>query len=93
VNFYTAGEPTDSVTAPIQNLERRWNALKTLLTGTKVIVESNVNTKKFYDELRSLNELVTSYEKWLAATETIGEEAADITKHLEQSKVHLKQLV
>ncbi|WAR08800.1 DMD-like protein, partial [Mya arenaria] len=87
-----AGESADSVSTTVQNLERRWNAVKTLLTGTKVIVESNVNTKKFYDELKSLTELVTTYEKWLTATEIIAEETPDITRQMEQCKVKLRAM-
>lgn len=73
----------------IESVEKRWHALKTQLQETRRKVDVNVDTKKFYEELKSLQDLLATYEKWLVATETPAEEMADISKQLEQSKVSL----
>ena len=58
-----------------------------MLKDTRHKVDVNVDIKKYYDELKSLQDLLGTYEKWLIATETPAEETADISKQLEQSKV------
>lgn len=88
--FLSEGESADTVTMATEALEKRWHALKTLLKDTRSKVDINVDTKKFYEELKSLESLLGTYEKWLVATETPGEDMADISKHLEQSKVILR---
>jgi hypothetical protein len=58
-----------------------------MLSETKQKVEFNVKSKKFYDELNSLKDLVGTYEKWVGSAEIIAEDAVDINKQVEQSKV------
>ena len=70
-----------------ESVEKRWEELKKLLKDTRHKVDVNVDIKKYYDELKSLQDLLGTYEKWLIATETPAEETADISKQLEQSKV------
>ena len=89
VFFFTAGEPYENVTKSTNNLEKRWESLQKMLSETKKKVEYNVNSKKFYDELNSLKDLVGTYEKWVGSAEIIAEDAADISKQVEQSKVRI----
>lgn len=58
-----------------------------MLSETKRKVDINVDSKKFYDELNTLQDLVGTYEKWISSAEMVAEDAGDITKQMEQSKV------
>uniref|UniRef100_A0A8W8JFQ6 Dystrophin n=1 Tax=Magallana gigas TaxID=29159 RepID=A0A8W8JFQ6_MAGGI len=90
LNF--AGESTDSVAGTLADIERRWDALAVLLSHTITKVNLNIQSKKFYDELHALQELMSSYEKWVSSAERIAEEAMEITKQLEQCRVKLKAM-
>lgn len=85
--WFLAGESTDSVAGTLGDIERRWDALAVLLSHTVTKVHLNIQSKKFYDELHALQELMSSYEKWVSSAERIAEEAMEITKQLEQCRV------
>ena len=70
-----------------ENLERRWEKLKQQLLETQKKVNLNIETKKLYDELHALQEVMSSFEKWIGITEKIPEESVEISKQLEQCKV------
>ena len=70
-----------------ENLERRWEKLKQQLSETQKKVNLNIETKKLYHELHALQEVMSSYEKWIGITEKIPEESVEISKQLEQCKV------
>ena len=82
-----AGEPTDSTAAAVKEVEERWERLGKMLSDTQRQVERNYETGKFYSELTALLELVTGYEKWVGAADTMAEEAQEISKQLDQCKV------
>ncbi|XP_061169275.1 dystrophin-like isoform X1 [Saccostrea echinata] len=90
LNF--AGESTDSVAATLTDIQNRWDSLAVLLSETVTKVNLNIQSKKFYDELHALQELMSSYEKWVSSAERIAEEAMEITKQLEQCRVKLKAM-
>jgi len=77
----------DALARSTAELEQRWETLNKLLSDTQLAVDLNIETKKFYDELHSLQELMASYEKWVGTVEHISEEAMEITKQLEQCRV------
>lgn len=83
----TAGEPFDALQKSTQQLDQRWEKLQRLMADTQIQVDLNMETKKFYDELHGLQELMGSYEKWVGTAENIAEEAVEITKQLEQCRV------
>ena len=85
--FLVAGEPFDSISLTTEALERRWEKLKEQLSETQRKVNLNIETKKMYDDLHALQEVMTSYEKWIGLSERIPEESVDISKQLEQCKV------
>ncbi|XP_052240299.1 dystrophin-like isoform X2 [Dreissena polymorpha] len=87
-----AGDSPEIVTIATNKIEKRWNALKTLLSATQTLVEMNLNMKKFYDELKSLQELVTGYEKWVVSVESVTDEGSDVNRQIEQSKVKQKSM-
>ena len=82
-----AGEPFDSISMTTEALERRWEKLKQQLSETQGKVNLNIETKKLYNELHALQEVMSSYEKWIGVSETIPEESVEISKQLEQCKV------
>ncbi|XP_069136952.1 dystrophin-like isoform X1 [Argopecten irradians] len=90
--FKMSGEPFDVLQKSIKDLDQRWEQLHRLLADTQVQVDLNMETKKFYDELHALQELMGSYEKWVGTAEHIAEEATEITKQLEQCRVKLKAM-
>ncbi|XP_078330229.1 dystrophin-like isoform X4 [Crassostrea virginica] len=90
LNF--AGESTEVVAAMLADIEGRWDSLAVLLSETVTKVNLNIQSKKFYDELHALQELMSSYEKWVSSAERIAEEALEITKQLEQCRVKLKAM-
>ena len=65
----------------------RWDKLKQLLSETQTIVELNIETKKVYDELHAIQELMGTYEKWVNSSEVISGEASEINRQMEQCKV------
>ena len=69
-------------------MEQRWDKLKVLLVDTQHAVDINIETKKVVDELRALQETMKTYEKWANSIESIAEEAPEISRQLEQSKVY-----
>ncbi|XP_053396069.1 dystrophin-like isoform X7 [Mercenaria mercenaria] len=87
-----AGEPYENVSKSTNNLEKRWETLQKMLSETKKKVDLNVDSKKFYDELNSLQDLVGTYEKWVGSAEMIAEDAGDINKQVEQSKIKQKAM-
>ncbi|GFR63477.1 dystrophin [Elysia marginata] len=87
-----AGEPQDSLIVVIKGLEERWENINEKLTETQTKVDLNYELKKFNTELSALQELMESYEKHITTAETVGEDAADITRQLDQCKVKLKAL-
>ena len=84
-----AGESTEVVATMLADIEGRWDTLAVLLSETVTKVNLNIQSKKFYDELHALQELMSSYEKWVSSAERIAEEALEITKQLEQCRVCL----
>ena len=84
------GEPYDSITTQTEALERRWDKMKILLVDTQHAVDINIETKKVRDELHALQDLMKTYEKWASSAEHSSDDAPDITRQLEQSKVSWK---
>ncbi|XP_041352153.1 dystrophin-like isoform X2 [Gigantopelta aegis] len=87
-----SGCPNDSVLAVTHKLENRWEEINKLLSQTQNKVDMNIETKKFYGELSSLQELIVSYEKWMSTVEEIAEETSSISRQLDQCKVKLKAM-
>lgn len=68
-------------------MENRWERLHHLLSDTQNKVDLNIETKKLYNELNMLKDLILSYEKWANTVESVAEEAGEISKQLEQCRV------
>ena len=58
-----------------------------MLSDTQNKVDLNIETKKLYNELNMLKDLILSYEKWANTVESVAEEAGEISKQLEQCRV------
>lgn len=71
----------------ITDLENRWERLHHLLSDTQNKVDLNIETKKLYNELNTLKELIQSYEKWANTVESVAEEAVEISKQIDQCRV------
>jgi DNA-binding transcriptional regulator GbsR (MarR family) len=68
-------------------MENHWERLHHLLSDTQNKVDLNIETKKLYNELNMLKDLILSYEKWANTVESVAEEAGEISKQLEQCRV------
>ena len=68
-------------------MDGRWSSLNALLTetGRKIVLDSKV--KEVQDQLASLQEILSSYEKWVSAEERVADEALEISRQLEQCRV------
>ncbi|XP_063403799.1 dystrophin-like isoform X1 [Mytilus trossulus] len=87
-----AGESYANFTKVITDLENRWERLHHLLSDTQNKVDLNIETKKLYNELNTLKELIQSYEKWANTVESVAEEAGEISKQIDQCRVKLKAM-
>ena len=87
IHFPSAGESTDYVNNIISQMDGRWSSLNALLTetGRKIVLDSKV--KEVQDQLASLQEILSSYEKWVSAEERVADEALEISRQLEQCRV------
>ena len=85
-----ADEPVDSIADVIKRLDCRWKDINKLVRQNKLRVESSSKSQKFYDELRSVHDIVKSYEKWIRAEDQhMAEEFVDLSRQLEQSRVRI----
>ncbi|XP_067674722.1 dystrophin-like isoform X3 [Haliotis asinina] len=87
-----ADEPNDHIVKATRQVEERWDHINKKLSETQNRVDLNMETKKFYSELATLQELMASYEKWVTTAERIADEAMDISQQLDQCKLKLKSI-
>ena len=85
--YFSAGESYTAFTKSITDMENHWERLHHLLSDTQNKVDLNIETKKLYNELNMLKDLILSYEKWANTVESVAEEAGEISKQLEQCRV------
>ncbi|XP_064628408.1 dystrophin-like isoform X4 [Lineus longissimus] len=72
------------------DLEDKWTYVSMLCEDTHRRITLEAETKHFYEELNSLQEVMAGYEKWVNTAEKVAEEATEMSKQLEQCKVKLK---
>ncbi|XP_012946043.2 dystrophin [Aplysia californica] len=87
-----AGESQDAMTVVIKGLEERWEKLNDNLAETQTKVDLNFETKKFYEEMSALQDLMNTYVKWISSAENIAKDAPEITRQLDQCKVKVKAM-
>ncbi|ESO83438.1 hypothetical protein LOTGIDRAFT_169302 [Lottia gigantea] len=76
----------------MNKLENRWKELTTNLTQTKRHIESNMSSRKWYNELDDLQKILSSYELWLENNSQIPSDSTEVKKILDQCKVKLKAM-
>jgi len=85
-------ETRELVVRKTEAIEKRWDDLTKLLADTKVKLNMDVDSKKFYDDLGALKEVMVTYEKWVNNADKISEEAMEISRQLEQCRVKSKAM-
>ena len=82
----------ETVDSTLEQTEQRWQLLNLLLSDTKHKVVLSHRTKRFYDQLAALHDVLAVYEKWAKTEERAADEALDISRQLEQCRVCINNL-